>query len=637
MIFSLTYLILAILGLSVLIFIHEFGHYLMARRVGMRVETFSIGFGRPIFSWMHDGVRWQVCWLLFGGYVKIAGTEGETDQEIYNVPGGFFNKSPWDRIKVALMGPVFNLVLAFLIFALIWSWGGRQETFSKFTAKIGWVDPHSELYSLGVRPGDEISAYNERPYENSNDHLYAPTTQPEGLLVKGFKVDYDTGQKIPFEYNIVPYSLPGASDKEILTAGILKPANYIILSPKSPGTEPLMEASPLKNSGIKEGDRVYWIDGERVFSIAQLNHLLNDGKALLTIQRGDQRFLARVPRMLVQEFKLDPDFREELIDWQYEAQLNGTKIGQLYAIPYNLTNDAVVENTLKFIDKEKEQEIFQKHPFSNLDAPLKEGDKIVAVDGTPIKHSYQLLYQIQTHHVLVVVERDPALAEAVVWNDADRFFDHEVYADNLRKIIAAIGAQAPINQAGNLYLLNPIVPIKLGDWIAAAEQHTTVASEPEHTPAVTEKNEANDQLVLGMLLQDRKVQFNPSPIEQFWQVNDQIWRMLGALFSGSMNLRFMAGPVGIVKIVQEQWMLGFNDALYWLGVISLNLGILNLLPIPVLDGGTILFCLVEITCNRRLHPKVLEKAIIPFAILLIGIFLYITYYDLKNIFGGFFH
>ena len=69
---SFLYVILAILGISFLIFIHELGHYLMARRVGMRVETFSMGFGRPIFSWEYDGVKSQSGSLFLGGYVKIA-------------------------------------------------------------------------------------------------------------------------------------------------------------------------------------------------------------------------------------------------------------------------------------------------------------------------------------------------------------------------------------------------------------------------------------------------------------------------------------------------------------------------------------------------------------------------------------
>src|SRR5438132_112941 len=103
---SLFYVVLAVLGLSFLIFIHELGHFWMARRVGMRVETFAIGFGKPIFSWIRDGVKWQIGWLPFGGYVKIAGTETEEGNDPFSVADGFYGKSPWDRIKVAIMGPL---------------------------------------------------------------------------------------------------------------------------------------------------------------------------------------------------------------------------------------------------------------------------------------------------------------------------------------------------------------------------------------------------------------------------------------------------------------------------------------------------------------------------------------------------
>ena len=131
---------------------NELGHYWMARRVGMRVETFSIGFGRPIVHWMRDGVRWQIGWLLFGGYVKISGQEIEKGVDPYSVPDGFFGKSPWARIKVAAMGPIVNIVFAIILFAALWGLGGRTKHFSEFTHIIGWVDPHSELYAQGVRP-----------------------------------------------------------------------------------------------------------------------------------------------------------------------------------------------------------------------------------------------------------------------------------------------------------------------------------------------------------------------------------------------------------------------------------------------------------------------------------------------------
>ena len=74
---SLIYALFAILGLGFSVFIHELGHYWIARRQGMRVEVFAIGFGKAIYTWEWDGVKWQICALPFGGYVKIAGMQKE--------------------------------------------------------------------------------------------------------------------------------------------------------------------------------------------------------------------------------------------------------------------------------------------------------------------------------------------------------------------------------------------------------------------------------------------------------------------------------------------------------------------------------------------------------------------------------
>ena len=122
--------------------------------------------------------------------------------------------------------------------------------------------------------------------------------------------------------------------------------------------------------------------------------MLNDERALLTIKHDQETFLRRVPRVPVEELKLEPKFKEELIDWQFEAGLNGTKIQKLYAIPYNLNNEAVVESKVKFIDKDKEEEAFPQHPFSELGVPLEEGDRILAVDGIPVKHSFEILSHV---------------------------------------------------------------------------------------------------------------------------------------------------------------------------------------------------------------------------------------------------
>ncbi len=221
---SLIYFLLALLILGVLIFVHELGHYWMARRVGMRVESFGIGIGRSVYSWMRDGVEWRLNWLPFGGYVMIAGEKNEDGSEAdWENPAAdtFYGRSPWDRIKVAAAGPIANLLLALAIFGLLWVWGGREKAFREFTPKIGWVDTHSELFRDGIRPGDEIASYGKNSYTSTKDHLYGPMTAGNSRLqVQRRETTYQDGTKEPYDYTVTVYRHPRAVDKDIRTAGI---------------------------------------------------------------------------------------------------------------------------------------------------------------------------------------------------------------------------------------------------------------------------------------------------------------------------------------------------------------------------------------------------------------------------------
>jgi regulator of sigma E protease len=141
------------------------------------------------------------------------------------------------------------------------------------------------------------------------------------------------------------------------------------------------------------------------------------------------------------------------------------------------------------------------------------------------------------------------------------------------------------------------------------------------------------QLLLGLpSVQDRRVEYNPSPIAQFNGVLSEIGRTLKALITGSLSPKWMSGPIGIVQVVHDNSMISLKEALFWLGAISLNLGILNLLPIPVLDGGTIMISLYELISGKKVPPKTLERLVVPFAVLLIAFFLFLTYQDLSRLF-----
>jgi regulator of sigma E protease len=647
---SLLYVFFAILGLSFLIFIHELGHYIVARRLGMRVEVFSIGFGKPIYSWMRDKVRWQIGWLPFGGYVKIAGMDPTDSKELYDVQDGFFGKSPWDRIKVAIAGPVANILFALLAFTALWALGGRMKNFAEYTHKIGWLDTKSELYAKGIRPGDEIVSYDGQAFQKSQDHLAAALLTPnDHVAVRGNHIDTYTKEKIPFEYNIKTYPHPFALDKDVLTLGVLYPASYIIynqLPDKKDNALP--EGSPMQESGIEYGDRVVWVDGVPIYSLTQMSHVLNDAKALLTIQRGQETFLRRVPRVMSEELKLDNEVRNELVDWQFEAGLNNVKISKLYTIPYNLNNTRVIESQVKFIDQEKEQENFPSIPFSELERPLEHGDIIVAIDGIPVSYSFEILKNLQQRHVNIIVERDQQKASVLSWQKADQAFDQAFNWNALQALTSQIGLNSTPQAIGNLYRLEPVVPkmkkefklspetqAQLEKEMAAQRAEIEKISDPEaRALKQRELDKFDQQLILGLpAVQDSKVEYNPLPLTLFGNVVEEIWHTLVALFTGALNPKWMSGPIGIVQVMHDNSMVGIKEALYWLGAISLNLGMLNLLPVPVLDGGAICFALYEIITGKQLKSQTIERLVIPFAVLLIGFFIYLTYHDLLRLIG----
>lgn len=634
---TILYLILAIIGLGFLIFIHELGHYIVARRNGMTVEAFSIGFGKPIYRWEVNGVKWQLCWLPFGGYVRIAGMERKGHLEPYQIPDGFYGKKPWQRIKVALAGPVVNMAFAFIAFTAIWITGGQEKPFQQYTNVIGSVEPQSQLYSLGVRPGDTITSVDDKPVQGFTDLLTTLILNEKAKTLNGVKIDYDTGKKETFSYSFDP-KLHGIALIESLG---IAPAQYLIFDSFS------SLSSPMEKSGIQPGDRIIWANGTFAFSREALTSALNQPKVLLTVHRGGQTFLSQVPRVKIGDLKIDAAQKAELDDWQHEAKLQ-SKVQDLYFIPYNLANNCIVETNTGYLDQNAEEKMHTATCRSFCDLPLEAGDQVVAVNGTPVASSFDLLSQLQTQNALIVVQRSKETPLAN-WKKADASFESSVDPKQLFALTETIGSSHPSTQVGDLHLLSPVTLVSMSDLLLdpkireiALKQYEAEKKAIEKIENIQEREQqlellkqSQKRLILGIQLRDRSVAYNPTPTAQFFGVFEQTWKTLLNLVTGYISPKHLAGPVGIVQALQYSWANGIKDALFWLGFVSLNLAFLNLLPIPVLDGGHILFALIESVTKKPIKSRTMERLIIPFIILLIGFFIYITYHDLARLFGKF--
>ena len=115
--------------LGVLIFVHELGHFLMARRIGVRVLTFSLGFGPKLVNVKRGGTEYCISAIPLGGYVKMAGENPEDSRT--GAPDEFLSKGKWQRFQVLVMGPIMNLALALVVMALVFYQGAQAPSFER--------------------------------------------------------------------------------------------------------------------------------------------------------------------------------------------------------------------------------------------------------------------------------------------------------------------------------------------------------------------------------------------------------------------------------------------------------------------------------------------------------------------------
>ncbi len=649
MVLNVIYFLLAALGLSFLVFIHELGHYFMAKRVGMRVQVFSIGFGKPFITWQRGDVKWQVCFLLFGGYVKIAGMDKEKGKEPYEIKDGFFGKKPWDRIKVAFAGPLVNIVFALCVFSVIWGFGGREKPFSEFTNVIGYVDQNSELYRSGVRPGDQITRLNDHEFRGFKDLLYTSVLNKKSINIQGYKVDYKTGNRKPFEYNLTPYQYPGAMAKDFKTIGVLRPAAYLIYDQPHGSKNPMVKGSPMYDSGIENGDRVVWVDGEVVFSHDQLSKLVNSEQALVTVKRGGETFLAKVPRLKIQDLKLSNVEAAELEDWQHEAGIKGA-LKDLQYIPYELTASGTVVKPLYFMGDDLLKHSIYDKVDQGLNVALREGDQILSIDGQKMSGRLGIFRALQEKQVQIIVQHSKTKPPLMSWSVENQDFLHSIDGKNLSELIGSLSHGENVTSIGALSLLKPVTPVSLDNYPLANDKRSQLAIQYQEQlkaiekikdPAKREKTfEMLEQMrkkkILGVTLIDKQVIYNPNPFVLFGNVLTDTWRTLSSLVSGKLKPKWISGPIGMVQVLHHGWSLGMGEAFFWIGMISLNLGVFNLLPLPVLDGGHICISIYEWITRKKLKAKTMEKLIIPFVVLLVALFVYVTYQDVLRVFHRFF-
>ena len=163
--------------LGVLIFVHELGHYLMARRIGVRVLTFSLGFGPKLVSVRRGDTDYCISAIPLGGYVKMAGETVEDERT--GATDEFLSKTKWQRFQVLVAGPVMNILLAIVVLAFVLYQGADVPAYEQQPPVVGKVTDGSPAAKSGIRRGDRIVSIADRERGHLGTGLHGHRAQGE--------------------------------------------------------------------------------------------------------------------------------------------------------------------------------------------------------------------------------------------------------------------------------------------------------------------------------------------------------------------------------------------------------------------------------------------------------------------------
>lgn len=246
------------LVLGVLVFVHEFGHYAVAKLCGVRVEVFSLGFGKRLFGFRRGDTDYRISLLPLGGYVKMS---GENPMEARTGDPGEFTSHPrWQRFLIAIAGPAMNVILAIVVLTATYMFHHEYAAVAKQPVNVFFLTPGSPAEKAGIRTGDRIVRINNIEYPNWEQG----TTEFAINAEQNVRVDVQRGDQI-VRLNVVPQ--PVGSDGR---------GDVGLVPPEVVGT--LEPSLPAARAGVKVDDVLLAVNDTPVHNTLELQEFLQRTK-----------------------------------------------------------------------------------------------------------------------------------------------------------------------------------------------------------------------------------------------------------------------------------------------------------------------------------------------------------------------
>ncbi|WP_437203618.1 RIP metalloprotease RseP [Planctomicrobium sp. SH664] len=647
---SIINIVTVAVGLGLVIFFHELGHFLVAKWCGVYVERFSIGFGQPILSRKWGETEYVLAWLPFGGYVKMLGQDdmdpGQmTDDQVAENPRSYTAKSVPQRMAIISAGVIMNIITGTLFFMLAFSWGVM-----KVDRVAGVVMPGGPAWKQGLKNGDAIQAINGREVNDFDDILRGTALSRGPITIDGERPDGTEFRMTMTPIKAGIHNIIGVGPSPSLTV-----ANW----EKDKDGKPSLPGTAASHADFQPGETIVAIDDVPVETYQDLINQLGT--------RSSQPVQVKVT---------EPNSKKErVVTLEPERFLTlgiKTGMGKVAAV----RKGSVAEQ-----------------------AGLREGDRFVTINDLDVERDLdpfrltEVFSESAGKEVQLKVQREVSggspevIALTVVpetanpWSEPPLMEESPISVPSLGlayHLIPHIFSVEPGGPAATqgIQARDTIVSLKL--QLSEGAKKDSINDNKDLTFDLTKKkhNWAHALWTLQEQCRTRKVQMTvksatnsqertvdltPQAAEDWFLPTDRglvflrletkrqaaslpeafsmgahstissmedIYLTLRGLITGSISYQGLSGPIGIAKVAYSFASVGLTHFLLFLGLISINLAVINFLPIPVLDGGHMVFLLWEGLTRKKPSEKVVATATYFGLAFVLGLMMFVIWVDL---------
>lgn len=543
-----------IILLGILVFVHEFGHFIVAKFAGVKVEIFSLGFGKSLLKKKVGETLYQIALFPLGGFVKLYGQDPTDEVDPMLKIVSFRHQSLLKRFLIVFAGPFFNIVLAILVFSIIYLIGSPS-----ISTKISDLRYGSNAWEAGLKVGDTIEAINGeqvKDWEGLSNIL-------NNIEADKVKVKTKTGE---FDVKI---SKLLANNK----------FGQMVRMPQIDGLSPyslsslvgVVENNSIAASmGFKTGDLVLELNDEKLEKWSDLED------KLLTYKEGQIKVKIKRQETYITLFLNGRSFPANSESREYKY-LDGV----IQDLDYSLANE------LGFFPAELFVSGFVKEGSAAKKVGLLEGDRLIAINETLLRR------HIQLQNIVDEIGR--------TGNDLNILIDRK----------------------GEI-LYFKIKPNEMSidsNNIGIKDKRFLLGIETYYLPGPIDKTEVKETNVFKALFLgfSKTLDWVIVTLLGFWK-----------LITGSVSFKALGGPLMLGKVAGDSMSLGIVYFLKIVAIISINLGLINLFPIPILDGGHILFYSIEFVIRRPLKDKYINFAQQFGFYVLVGLMVLAFYNDLAR-------